>query len=166
MDLSPDWNFVADTVMGGASQGAVTSAQICGRAATRLTGTVSLENNCGFIQMASDLGQGDAVLDAQAWSGLELDVTGNGETYDLRLRTDQLARPWQSFRTGFVAGPGWHSLRFPFSAFAPNKTDMHFDPGRLCRVGVLAVGREFEADIAVAGLRLYRERAGQEAART
>ncbi|WP_415184654.1 CIA30 family protein [Phaeovulum sp.] len=158
MDLFPDWHFVADTVMGGASNGAVTRTEIDGRSAARLTGSVSLENNGGFIQMAADLGDGGEVFDASGWTGLELDVRGNGETYDLRLRTDQLTRPWQSFRAGFVALSGWRSLRFPFSAFDPNKTEAAFDPGRLRRIGVLAVGRAFEVDVSVAGLRLYGAR--------
>lgn len=164
MDLAPNWEFVADTVMGGVSRGSVESVVVAGRMATRLTGRVSLDNNGGFIQMATDLADDGRILDASRWSGLELDVTGNGETYELRLRTDQLLRPWQSYRTEFRAQAGWHRLRFPFAAFAPHRTETPFDPARLRRIGVLAFGREFEADIAVAGLRLcvMDQRAGDE----
>lgn len=166
MELSADWHFVADTVMGGLSHGAVTMTMIDGREAARLTGRVSMENNGGFIQMASDLGEGGGFLDARGWTGVALDVNGNGETYDLRLRTDQLARPWQSFRTDFLAEAGWRSLRVPFSAFEPNKTETAFNTGRLRRIGILAVGRKFEADIAVAGLRFYGPVAGQDSVPT
>lgn len=154
MDLTPNWEFVADTVMGGVSSGRVRREDVAGRPAARLTGAVSLENNGGFVQMASDLGGG--ALDASDWSGVEIDVFGNGETYDLRLRTDDLTRPWQSYRTEFTAGPAWETLRLPFDVFEANKTEAAFDPARLRRVGVLAVGRVMQADVAVGGLRLWR----------
>ncbi|MBT8411897.1 MAG: CIA30 family protein, partial [Octadecabacter sp.] len=98
---------------------------------------------------------GGDVLDASGFAGIELDVCGNGEEYDLRLRTDALLRPWQSFRSSFTAPPEWTSVRVPFGDIVPHKTEAAFDPARLRRIGVLAIGREFHADIAVAGLRFY-----------
>jgi len=152
----PDWRFVGDSVMGGVSQGRVTQAHIVGREALRLTGQVSLDNNGGFLQMAADLAPEGAVMDASGWSGIEMDVLGNGESYDLRLRTDQLSRPWQSYRADLSTTGAWQSHRFHFAEMAAHRTDIPFDPARLRRIGVLAVGRAMDADIAVAGLRLYR----------
>ena len=86
----------------------------------------------------------------------ELKISGNGEAYDLRLRTDQLTRAWQSFRTDFVAAPDWQSIRFPFDGMIPHRTEAAFDPARLRRVGVLGIGREFRAEVAVAAVRFYR----------
>lgn len=151
MELSPRWEYVADDVMGGVSAGQAVRAVIAGRDAMRVTGEVSTQNNGGFIQIASDMR-----MDASGWTGLEIDVIGNGETYDLRLRTDQMTRPWQSFRTSFVASESWRSIKLPFAAFEAHRIDVAFDPAQLRRVGVLAIGREFSADVAIAGLRLYR----------
>ncbi|PTX57675.1 complex I intermediate-associated protein 30 (CIA30) [Litoreibacter ponti] len=155
MQLDPDWEYVADGVMGGVSQGRASKAEIAGRAAMRLTGQVSLENNGGFVQMAFDLGDGS--FDASAWDGIELQVYGNDEEYDLRVRTDELERPWHSFRADFIAPPKWTTIRIPFTAFEPHRTDKSFDPARLRRIGVLAIGREFEADVAVATVSFYTE---------
>lgn len=155
MELAPDWEFVADTVMGGVSQGSLKREQVAGRAATRLEGRVSLDNNGGFVQMAFDLLPDGGPFDASDYSGLELDVYGNSERYDLRLRTDQLTRPWHSFRTQFEAPPSWTTLRIPFADFEAHRTNEIFDPARLRRIGVLAIGRVFNADIAVSALRLY-----------
>jgi hypothetical protein len=155
VELSPEWEFVADTVMGGVSTGQVRAMQVAGRDATWLTGRVSLENDGGFVQMAADLGGVDGGLDADAFSGVEIDVIGNGHSYDLRLRTTDLARPWQSYRVAFSTTDTWRTLRFLFSDFAQNKTDVPFDAARLRRIGILAIGAEMEADVAVAGLRLY-----------
>ena len=156
MQINPNWEFVADTVMGGVSVGQITQEMVGGRPATRLTGQVSLENNGGFVQMAFDLRSDGGVLDASNYIGIELEVYGNAEEYDLRLRTDALTRPWQSFRTDFRATPAWRNLKIPFDQMVPHKTDALFDPARLRRVGILAIGRVFEADLAVAGVRFYR----------
>ncbi len=156
MELTPNWEYVADTVMGGVSRGQATPEQIDGRAAIRLTGTVSLDNNGGFVQIAFDVQNGGGTFDASAWTGLKLDVLGNGEVYDLRLRTDQITRPWQSFRAEFSAPETWSTITIAFSDLTPHRTEVAFDPARLRRIGVLAIGREMQADIAVSKVAFYR----------
>jgi hypothetical protein len=139
--------------MGGVSRGALSFEEVAGRDAARLTGRVSLENNGGFLQMAADFAGGGR-YDASGYSGLALEVLGNGEAYDIRLRTDALSRPWQSFRTSFVAPGDWQWVHVPFGTFEPHKTDAAFDPARLRRIGLVAVGRAFEVDLAVSRVRL------------
>lgn len=107
--------------------------------------------------MAFDLRDDGTGFDASGWDGVELDVYGNGESYDIRLRTDQLTRPWQSFRATIETTQAWQTRRIPFDTVEAHKTDTGFDPGHLRRIGILAIGREFHAEIAVAGLRLYRD---------
>lgn len=155
MELNPDWEYVADTVMGGVSSGQVTQENVEGRDAVRLTGDVSLENNGGFIQMAADLAD-SGVLDASGWAGVEVDLRGAGAGYELRLRTDQLARPWQSYRAIIAPNGEWETLRFGWEDFEARKTDVPFDPSRLRRLGILAIGAEMQADIAVSGIRFYK----------
>jgi hypothetical protein len=154
--LGTRWAVITDAVMGGVSTGALRRETVQGRPALRLTGTVRLENNGGFVQMATDLSPGGGVLDAQGWEGLELDMLGNGAEYAVHLRTDAVTRPWQSWRQGFAAGPAWRTLRLPFAGFAPHRIAGPLDPARLRRLGLVAIGRAFEADLALAGLRLYR----------
>jgi adhesin HecA-like repeat protein len=156
MELSPKWEYVADTVMGGVSRGQAVHGTVQGRQAIRLTGNVSLDNNGGFVQIAFDLQQGGATFDASDWTGVALEVLGNGDVYDLRLRTDQIRRPWQSFRTAFTAPATWTEVRIAFADLIAHRTEADFDPARLRRIGILAIGREMRADIAVAGVRLYR----------
>lgn len=142
--------------MGGVSHGHVAREMEDGQPVYRLTGSVSLENNGGFVQMAFDLDEGGRAFDASGWKGIELDTRGNDELYDLRLRTAQLTRPWQSFRTAFVAPRDWERIRFPFGAFDPHRTDALFDPACLRRLGVLAIGRVFNADVSVRSVAFYR----------
>ncbi|MEM6304890.1 MAG: CIA30 family protein [Pseudomonadota bacterium] len=150
--LNPSWRYVADTVMGGVSTGQITPSRDGAREAMRLTGRVSLDNNGGFIQMAAGLGGQDAPLDASGFTGLSMEVRGNGERYHVGLRTTELSRPWQSYRAVFDAPGDWTKVTLPFAAFEPNRTDLPFNPRLLRRIGVLAIGREFDADVSVANV--------------
>ena len=150
------WALITDGVMGGVSRGVLRRETVAGRPALRMTGDVSLANNGGFVQMALDLAPPGEVFDARGWAGLALEVRGNGESYGLHLRSDAVTRPWQSWRQGFSAPPDWAELRLPFTGFTPHRIDTPLDIGRLRRLGLVAIGRAFVADLAVAGLRLYR----------
>lgn len=151
------WALISDRVMGGLSSGRMTRETVAGRAALRMRGAVSLENDGGFLQVALDLAPDGGLVDARGWSGIEVDALGDGERYNLHLRTADVARPWQSYRFAFEAGPAWRSVRAPFAAFAPHRIGVALDPGRLRRLGVVAIGRAFDADIAVGGARFYRD---------
>lgn len=149
------WQFIADGVMGGVSQGTMTRETVDGREAYRMRGAVSLENNGGFIQMALDLSPDGTAVDASAFSGIALDVLGNSETYNLHLRTTDVTRPWQSYRQSFIAGPTWETHRIAFTDFAPHRIESALDVTKLRRIGILAIGRAFAADVSVGGLRFY-----------
>ena len=147
------WHLVTDQVMGGVSRGRMDREVVAGRAAIRMRGEVSLANNGGFVQIALDLSPGGAVVDASAFSGIELDVFGNGETYGMHLRTDALIRPWQSYRQAFDAGPAWRAVQLRFDGLVRHRTNVSFDPRRLRRIGLVAIGRAFSADLSLGGLR-------------
>ncbi|MEM8571720.1 MAG: CIA30 family protein [Pseudomonadota bacterium] len=150
------WDLISDGVMGGLSTGTMNREAVSERPALRLRGEVSLANNGGFIQVALDLAPGGGEIDASSWSGIEIDVHGNGESYNIHLRTADVIRPWQSYRVGFRTTPEWQTLRFPFSCFRPHRLEAPLDVTRLRRVGVVAIGRAFNADISISGLRFFR----------
>ncbi|WFE76402.1 CIA30 family protein [Roseinatronobacter sp. S2] len=149
------WEVISDRVMGGMSQGTMTREEVRGRPALRMQGNVSLENNGGFVQIALDLGPHGGAIDASQWSGLELDVTGNSEAYNLHLRTADIVRPWQSYRTSFCTVPEWRTIRLPFTDFTAHRIDAPLDLSRLRRIGIVAIGRSFAADIAIGGIRFF-----------
>ena len=155
IQLKPNWEFISDTVMGGVSTGSATEEIVGGRNATVLRGTVSLENNGGFIQMAFDLHECGSDVDVSAWEGIAIDVYGDGDTYDVRLRTAQLSRPWQSFRADFVGEPHWQKVKIPFSSLVSQRVEAVFDPTCLRRIGILALGRERDAYVAVSNIGFY-----------
>ncbi len=150
------WELIADRVMGGVSSGEMAREHVAGRPALRMCGDVLLENNGGFLQIALDLAPDGGVVDARQWTGIEIDTFGNGERYNLHLRTVDVVRPWQSYRAEFLATPEWQTIRLPFAMFEPHRIDAPLDLARLRRLGIVAIGRAFTADVAIGKLQFYR----------
>lgn len=155
-NLGPSWRFVADTVMGGVSRGVVVPDVVADRACLCLRGQVSLEFNGGFVQASLDL-NADGVMDASAYSGVELDVLGNNETYNVHLRTADTRIVWQSYRASFVASPQWQRVRLPFATFTPHRIAVSLNLHALKRIGLVAIGRAFAAELCVGCVALYVE---------
>lgn len=165
-----EWTKSTDAVMGGVSRADVSATSLAGsdgveRKCILLKGRVSTAYNGGFIQMALDLSNAippGTPVDASAFSGIELDVfCPRGESYNVHLRTpDCLAFP-SSYRASFETKPrDFTTVRLPWSAFegsGPGAEDRPLDTGNLRRLGVLGFGRNFVAELAVAGVRLYSE---------
>jgi len=147
------WAFVADRVMGGLSSG---EAQIIGsgpEAVLRLTGTVSTDNNGGFIQARRRFS--DPWPDAT--EGLDLRVRGNGATYHVFLKTPDLSRVWYSYRATFVAPSDWQEIRLPLADFEPSHDAMpqSFAASDVRSIAIVAYGADFEADVSIDRIGLY-----------
>ncbi len=154
-NIGTRWRLMTDTVMGGVSSGRLDPAVVAGRSCLRLTGEVSLENNGGFVQASLDLDP-SGTLDARGYRGIELDVYGNDQDYNLHLRTADTRIVWQSYRAGFHAGPAWQTLQLPFADFKPYRISQPLDLQTLRRLGMVAIGREMRADVCIARIGLYR----------
>ena len=155
-NLGTEWRLVTDRVMGGVSSGKMTLDSFGSRNCLRMRGNVSTENNGGFVQIALPLSEQDE-FDASRYTGVELDVAGNNESYNIHIRTSGLWLPWQSYRFGFEATTDWQTLRFPFRDIKPYRTSKAFRQDRLVRIGLVGIGRNFQADLCLASLRLYKE---------
>ncbi len=149
------WQLITDTVMGGVSTGTLTPDSVDGRACLRMEGRVALENNGGFVQAALDLGDRCAAV-APGYLGIQIDLYGNNEIYNLHLRSDATRRPWQSYRASFKSLPSWHTVQLPFTDFQPHRIDTPLKLETLRRLGVVAIGRPFTANLCIGRLALYR----------
>ncbi len=155
-DAPAAWRSFSDQVMGGISQEQVTIEEIDRKRCVRLRGEVRLENNGGFVQVALPLDARGSTLDARAYAGVRLLVWGNGEEYRLHLRTTDCRRPQQYYWAPFVAEVRWQLIDLPFAAFQPKWLDTRLDASALTRLGVVAYGRRFLADVAVSRVALYQ----------
>jgi hypothetical protein len=154
-NLDTQWRLVTDQVMGGISNGQLTLDSYHERKCLRMRGAVSTENNGGFVQMVLNLTD-EKRFDASAYAGVELDVAGNNESYNIHLRTADLWLPWQSYRASFKATGDWQTIRIPFAEIKAYKTTSKFRQDKLKRIGLLGIGRDFQADLCLAAIRFYK----------
>lgn len=152
--MGTEWRLVTDTVMGGLSTGNITVDNYKGKNCLHMRGNVTTENNGGFVQMALSLSE-QGNFDASDFDGLEFEVSGNNELYNIHLRTAGLWFPWQSYRASFSATPDWRMVRIPFTEFEAYKTTQDFRQDELRRIGLLGIGRVFQADLCLASIRFY-----------
>lgn len=153
--LGTSWRLVTDQVMGGVSTARMQRRELDGRRALCMSGDVSLANNGGFVQVSLALSP-QGRLDASAFAGVRLSVRGNGETYNVHLKTAATTMPWQSYRAAFRALDTWTDIRLPFASFTPHRLVPALDTTRLTRLGIVAIGREMRADLCIADIGFYR----------
>lgn len=149
------WRGFSDRVMGGVSDAQFGRDTVSGRRCVRLRGRVTRARGGGFIQMALDLAGAPAAVDAASFAGVELLVHGNGESYNVHVRTADCGWYDESYRHTFIAASCWQTVRIPWGDFVPNGVGTPLDPSRLERVAVLGWMREFDADVALAALAFY-----------
>jgi hypothetical protein len=152
-EASARWGYVADGVMGGVSQGGAEMLPGDG-GAVHLAGRVSTENDGGFIQVRRRLAE-PLPDDLRA---LVVEARGNGERYYVFLRPRDAARVFHSYRASFVAGPRWEAHRLPLEAFGPSHEGMApgIAPSRVAGIGLVAYGRDHDADLTVRRIALER----------
>lgn len=153
--LGGKWQMVSDQVMGGVSDGTMLLTEKAGRRCLQLQGNVSTDNNGGFLQLALDLNQGQS-FDASAFKGIKIDVFGNGEDYNLHLRTKGLWFPWQAYRSSFRTEPKWQTVELPFAEFQAYKTSKALNTAKLRRIGLVAIGKDFAADVCLGSIQFYK----------
>jgi hypothetical protein len=152
--LGTQWRLVTDDVMGGLSRGTLTIDEYKGKNCLRMRGDVNTENNGGFVQIALPLSQKGS-FDASAYAGIEIEVAGNDETYNIHFRTASLWFPWQSYRYSFIASPDWQTYRIPFAGLTKYRTFQDFSKDEIIRIGLVAIGRDFKADVCLATIKFY-----------
>lgn len=140
------WVLITDRVMGGISSAAIAQCEQAGSHCTRLTGRTSQDNNGGFVQMRLDIGPAHALAN---FSGVFLELYGCAHEYDLRVKTTQLDKPWQSFRHGLSVEPRWTRYHVPYADLLAHRTDASLEPSLIRSLAVVAIGGEFDVDVCV-----------------
>jgi hypothetical protein len=88
-----------------------------------------------------------------AWEGFTDQVMGG----DSRLRTPRTVFPWAYFGQPFAVSEQWTTVRLPFAGFRPqNMSGGRLEPGRLLSLAIVAIGREFDAELFVQSVGFYR----------
>jgi peptide methionine sulfoxide reductase msrA/msrB len=151
------WEFISDRVMGGVSAGGIEFGMIDGRSCLHMVGSVSLENNGGFIQARTTLGPRGRDFDAYHYKGIRLHVKGNRQSYAIHLGTRDTRLPWQFYEASFSTDGTWQQIEIPFATFRPNGLRNPLNTKTLTTLAIVAKGRRFEADIHVDNIAFYKD---------
>ena len=146
------WLFFADTVMGGKSSGKVEFKKTGLDFYAKLSGSVTTENNGGFIQIRRTVSGLD-----QKITGVGLKVKGNNQAYHVFLRTTGTLLPWQYYQASFFAEPKWATIKIPIANFKRSGLFLSssIDPRTIKSIGLVAFGRDFEANLSVSEVAFY-----------
>ena len=144
-----NWAYLADTVMGGVSRGGAEFSA----GALRLTGQVSTKNNGGFIQVRTRIDPTETL----GKSGIKIKVKGNGDVYYLHVRNASARLPWQYYTASFQTSEKWKDITISFDEFEKSATLMprKLKPESIKTIGLVAYGKDHEADVSIANLEFY-----------
>ena len=150
------WQYISDQVMGGVSVGKVTLEQDGEMYYARLTGNVSTRNNGGFIQLRSGISFANSEKDGKNLQGVRLNVRGNGETYEIHITTNDRTYRGDYYSATFKADFDWKMIDLPFNKFKRKRSNnTKLDAQNITRLGIVAYGREYVADISVSTIEFY-----------
>ncbi len=148
------WSYTSDRVMGGVSNGGGAYETVDDRISIRLYGDVSTAQNGGFIQVSLRID--GRRINAKDYAGIEIDVLGNGEDYNVHVTTTRSFPPWRFYKHTFATTATWTRIRLPWSDFTSETFRQPLDPSTINRLNLTAYARDFEADLAVSRIALYR----------
>ena len=150
------WIPFSDQVMGGFSSIIFSEKSEDGLPYYHMEGNVSTENNGGFIQFRAEV-----EIDEETYKGLKVKTRGNNEEYYLFIRTSKTRLPWLYYGSKFKTSDDWQWIELPFSSFKKSEGRFNsfvpeeFNPTTIKSIGVVAYGKDFYANIDVAGVELY-----------
>ena len=93
----------------------------------------------------------------KAYEGIRIKVRGNNENYQLHIRTRLTPAPWQYYSYQFFASDEWQTIDLPLDSF--DKSNFYqpksFNASNIRSIGVVAIGKEYDAQIDLARIELY-----------
>lgn len=153
LSTSGNWAYFADTVMGGKSTGTAERVTVDGRAAIKLTGNVTTENNGGFIQVRREI----KFSQVSDFEGISFETKGNGDTYYIHIRNGSSRLPWQFYSASFQTSDDWQTVSIPFSTFQRSGTFMSksLKKKSINSIGLVAYGKDHQALVLIYNLTFY-----------
>jgi hypothetical protein len=154
-DTAKYWQYISDKTMGGVSEGNAFLDYEGDIVAARLVGSVSTDNNGGFIQLRSTLSFLKLNKKNKKIKGVRLNVKGNGETYHIFIRTSTDRSYRDYFSTTFPTNDKWTTVDLPFEDFTHRYSNKVLDGNDIRTFGIVAYGREFLSDVSVSRIVFY-----------
>ena len=148
------WNYVADTVMGGISTGGVEFKNIEGKTIAILTGNVTTENNGGFVRLSNRVD-----IKSNDFKGIKFQAKGNNEAYEIHVTLKGIKMPpWSYLSKAFEVTDYWQEYRIEFKDLKSNGFAVaSMKPKNIRDISIAGYGRDFEVDLAIKDISLFTE---------
>ena len=145
--INNNWKIITDQVMGGISQGQFNYQKIGDDNAIILTGSVSIKNNGGFIQIRRNLDD----INLNNVKKITIIAKGNDEKYFVHLRTTFTVLLWQYYQSSFVVQNNFKSFILPLSDFKKSGylLPTRINPNNIKSIGIVAFGKDYNAELIV-----------------
>ena len=146
-NTNTNWKMITDQVMGGISQGQFNYQKIGDDNAIILTGSVSIKNNGGFIQIRRNLDD----VNLNNVKKVTIIAKGNDEKYFIHLRTAFTVLPWQYYQSSFVVENNFKSFVLPLNNFKRSGylLPTRINPNNIKSIGIVAFGKDYNAELIV-----------------
>ena len=153
VDKKAKWDMFGDDVMGGLSKGKLSELTEEEISFYRLEGDVSTANNGGFIQFRTSVN----LQGTTTYEGIRIKVRGNNNKYFIHLRTGATVFSWDYYDISFEAKDEWSEINLPFSQFKKSRRLLpsKVNSGRIKSIGLVAYGKDFQAELDLASIELY-----------
>ncbi len=147
-----DWEFFSDQVMGGISEGKTALKKDKNKFFLRLEGTVSTENNGGFIQVRKEYEIKD-----NSYKGIRLKARGLESEYYVHVRTKKLFLPWQYYAGKFFVSTEWKNIEIRFDDFTKSNfyQPEKFNSSEIRSIAFVAFGKDFDAQLDIIEAELF-----------
>ncbi|MGO1246483.1 MAG: CIA30 family protein [Oceanisphaera sp.] len=155
IDIEPhqqSWQLICDQVMGGLSEARLLTQDDNGLPSHCLVGRTRLENNGGFVQIKQNI---QPQWLAASYSGVFIELRGTQHQYNVHLKTQQLTKPWQSFRHTLTVSPQWTRFHLPFAQLQPHRTEAALFVPHITSIAVVAIGEAFDVNVCVRRVGFY-----------
>ena len=147
-----DWKFFSDQVMGGVSEGKTSLKKDKNKFFLRLEGTVSTENNGGFIQVRKEY-----EIKNDTYKGIRLRARGLESEYYIHVRTKKLFLPWQYYAGKFFVSKEWTNVEIKFDNFTKSNfyQPQNFKSSEIRSIAFVAFGKDFDAQLDIIEAELF-----------
>ena len=147
-----DWKFFSDQVMGGVSEGKTALKKDKNKFFLRLEGTVSTENNGGFIQVRKEY-----EIKNDTYKGIRFKARGLESEYYVHVRTKKLFLPWQYYAGKFFVSKEWTNIEIKFDDFIKSNfyQPQKFKSSEIKSIAFVAFGKDFDAQLDIIEAELF-----------
>jgi hypothetical protein len=154
--LGTRWQAFTDRVMGGRSDISAVIGETDEGAVLQMSGTVTTENNGGFIQVRLPMAEAGS-FDASEYTGVFLTLRGRGERFYVWLRTARTNRPWLHYSAELTVDDQWSRVELPFVRFEGERRlqGTTVDVEALRSVAVVAAEGNFNAALQLLEIGFY-----------